>query len=152
MGELTALPRPLSSIQEAILLRFLLLMGGEGRTRKIVHPEKFLRIGPDTHLARLALWHRGSLPLPEQLLISIVLSFGIKRRLLLRRQQGSRVLWCSYISEHISATTCTWTILPFLPPALLQALSNSVGFEDIALQEWHAAPIWVQFGVEESTS
>ena len=55
MGELTALPRPLSWIQEAILLRFLLLMGGEGRTRKIVHPEKFLRIGPDTHLARLAL-------------------------------------------------------------------------------------------------
>jgi len=54
LGELTALPRPPSWIQGALLLRLLLLRGGKGKgmegrggPRKIVHPEKFLRIGPD---------------------------------------------------------------------------------------------------------
>jgi len=59
LGELTALPQTLSWIQGALLLRLLLLRGlegGKGRKgrgreerggpRKIVHPEKFLRIGP----------------------------------------------------------------------------------------------------------
>jgi len=52
LGELTASPRPSSWIQGALLLRLLLLRGGEGRRweerkmkrrggpRKIVHPEK----------------------------------------------------------------------------------------------------------------
>jgi len=45
---------PHSWIQRALLLRLLLLRGGEGREgrggpRKIVHPEKFLRIGPGLH-------------------------------------------------------------------------------------------------------
>jgi len=57
-GSLQRSPRPPSWIQGALLLRLLLLKGGEGRggerrgregregPRKIVHPEKFLRIGP----------------------------------------------------------------------------------------------------------
>jgi len=52
LAELTALPRPPSWIQGALLLRLILLRGGEGEgkggPRKIVHPEKFLRIGPAT--------------------------------------------------------------------------------------------------------
>ena len=48
LGELTALPRPPSWIQGALLLRLLLLRGRKrrGGSRKIVHPEKFLRIDP----------------------------------------------------------------------------------------------------------
>jgi len=66
LGELTALPQTPNCIQGALLLRLLLLRGGDwrrgkgreregrygrGRERrrgpcKIVHPEKFLRIGP----------------------------------------------------------------------------------------------------------
>ena len=50
LGELTALPRPSSWNQGALLLRLLLLRGREGRGGpwKIVHPAKFLRIGPAT--------------------------------------------------------------------------------------------------------
>ena len=46
-GNLQRSPRLPSWIQGVLLLRLLLLrVGGEGRTPKIVHPEKFLRIGP----------------------------------------------------------------------------------------------------------
>ena len=59
-GSLQRSPRPSSWIREAILLRLLLLRGGEegeekegrGGPRKIVHPEKFLRIGPGVVLKR----------------------------------------------------------------------------------------------------
>jgi len=46
LEELTALPHTPSWIQGALLLRLLLLRDGRGGPRKIVHPEKFLRIGP----------------------------------------------------------------------------------------------------------
>jgi len=61
---LTALPRPSSWIQGALLPRLLLLRGGKGRgrqgregPRKIVHPEKFLRIGPERFSAKFDRGH-----------------------------------------------------------------------------------------------
>jgi len=64
-GSLERSPRPPSWIQGALLLKLLLLRGGEGEgrgrerkggSRKIVHPEKFLRIGPALENTGVRLW------------------------------------------------------------------------------------------------
>jgi len=52
-----ASPQTPAGFQGALLLTLLLLRGGDGRggPRKIVHPEKFLRIGPASVFSRGAI-------------------------------------------------------------------------------------------------